>query len=72
MNEVVIGGIYRHFKGGLYKVLNMGRCSETEAEMVIYMKLYGDYSVWVRPLDMFVGTKAVDGVDVKRFEHVTP
>ena len=28
--------------------------SETQQEMVIYRKLYGDGSLWVRPKDMFL------------------
>lgn len=68
--EIVINGIYRHFKGGLYKVINLAFHSETEETMVLYMKLYEDYSLWVRPLDLFQGEKLVDGVAVKRFERM--
>jgi len=71
MNEdVTIGGIYRHFKGNQYKVLHLAKHSETEALMVVYQKLYGDHNIWVRPLDMFLDYKEVDGKLVKRFEAV--
>ncbi len=71
MDEVAVGGIYKHFKGNLYKVLNIGIHSETEEQMVVYMKLYDDYSVWVRPYSMFVDMKSVDGTDVKRFTLIS-
>ena len=52
--EVVVGGIYKHFKGNLYKVLYIGYDSETTDKLVIYESLYDDHKVWVRPYDMFI------------------
>ena len=69
--SLIIGGIYRHFKGNLYKVLHIAKHSETEALMVVYQKLYGDHDIWVRPLEMFLDYKEVDGNLVKRFEEVS-
>ena len=46
-------GKYRHYKGKDYEVLGVARHSETEEQMVVYRCLYGDYSLWVRPLTMF-------------------
>lgn len=68
--SIIFGGIYRHFKGNLYKVLHVAKHSETEEPMVVYQKLYGDHDIWVRPLDMFLDYKEVDGKMVKRFEEV--
>jgi len=45
-------GIYKHYKGNLYQVLGVARHSETEEAHVVYKTLYGDYSLWVRPLTM--------------------
>lgn len=63
-------GLYKHYKGNLYQVLGLCRHSETFAEMVVYRKLYDDYSLWVRPLDMFTSKLIDNGVEVDRFQFI--
>jgi len=64
-------GKYKHFKGGEYEVLFVGKHSETLEDMVIYRPLYGEGGIWVRPLEMFLGTKTLeDGTVVQRFKKV--
>lgn len=63
-------GIYRHYKGSKYEVLDIARHSETEEWMVVYKTLYGDFSTWVRPYEMFVEEVEIDGKMVPRFEYV--
>lgn len=63
-------GRYRHYKGNEYLVIDIARHSETEEEMVVYRKQYGDHSLWVRPLDMFLENVPVDGRMVPRFERI--
>ena len=46
-------GIYRHFKGNLYKVTGVAIHTETSEEFVVYRALYGDYTLLVRPIAMF-------------------
>lgn len=66
----VVPGIYRHYKGNLYQVLHTARHSETEETLVVYRCLYGEYGVWVRPIEMFNETVTVDGRQVPRFELI--
>ena len=54
MRKIKINGIYKHFKGHYYIVVDVGKYSETEEEVVIYRQLYGDGSLWVRPIDLFL------------------
>lgn len=68
----LVKGIYRHYKGNLYEVLGVAQHSETLEYLVIYKTLYGDFSTWVRPLDMFQESVENDGQQVARFEFVEP
>ncbi len=47
-------GNYRHYKGGEYEVLFVGRHSETLEELVIYQDRNNKELVWARPLSMFI------------------
>jgi hypothetical protein len=63
-------GLYRHYKGGLYRVLGTVRHSETLAPMTLYQALYGQQGLWVRPAEMFSETVRVDGAVRARFERI--
>lgn len=59
MDELVIHGIYRHYKGDYYIVEGTATHSETGEELVIYRGLYegdkfGQYHLCARPKDMFL------------------
>ncbi|WP_296283320.1 DUF1653 domain-containing protein [uncultured Acinetobacter sp.] len=64
-------GIYKHYKGNLYQVLHVATHSETEEKVVVYQCLYDDYSIWVRPFDMFVEQVQLENGEMKpRFEFL--
>ena len=70
MKEVIKNGIYRHFKGNEYQVLDIGYDCETTEEVVIYKALYGDGKVWIRRKTDFCSTVERDGKVFERFEFI--
>lgn len=63
-------GLYRHYKGQLYEVIDTVRHSETLEPMTLYRALYGERGLWVRPAAMFQAHITVDGVLQPRFARV--
>ncbi len=51
---IKLKSIYKHFKGNLYYVEDLAKNSEDEKLYVVYRQLYGDNSLWIRPLYMFL------------------
>lgn len=68
--ESIKPGRYRHFKGKEYEVLGIARHSETQEELVVYRALYGDFSLWVRPVSMWNETVERDGKTFRRFTYI--
>ncbi|SDZ96127.1 MULTISPECIES: DUF1653 domain-containing protein [Acidovorax] len=62
-------GLYRHYKGMLYQVIDTVRHSETLEPMTLYRALYGQRGLWVRPAAMFLENVSVDGQLRPRFER---
>ncbi len=65
MRELKIKGIYKHFKGDYYLVEDIASDSETKEKFVVYRRLYGDGSLWIRPIAMFLSE-----VDHKKYPNV--
>ena len=65
--EIKIKGVYKHFKGDKYIVEDIAINSETLEKMVVYIALYGDNTLYVRPYEMFVEKVNKNGQEY-RFE----
>lgn len=65
MNRIKINGIYKHFKGDYYLLVDVAKHSETGEDYVVYRKLYEDCALWVRPLEMFL-----EEVDHEKYPEV--
>jgi hypothetical protein len=57
-NTELTPGLYRHFKGGLYKVLGVAEDTETGDRSVVYIPQAGAYAglLRIRALSMFLDT----------------
>ena len=56
----VVSGVYKHYKGGKYKVVTLATHSETDEPVVVYKSLlFGN--VHVRPLSMWFDTVEATG-----------
>ena len=63
-------GIYRHFKGNLYRLIGVASHSETLEPMVVYQALYGEQGLWVRPATMWTEPVNKDGYCGPRFTFI--
>lgn len=72
MNNNLVLGKYRHYKGKDYEVIAVATHSETQEQLVVYRLLYGDFSYWIRPLAMFSEQVIIDGVSQPRFQFISP
>lgn len=63
--EIKKNGIYKHFKGDYYLVLDVAIHSETDEKLVIYRALYGESILYARPYDMFTSK-----VDKEKYPNV--
>ncbi len=63
-------GIYRHYKGGEYRIISEVKNSETKEEMVIYQDINDEKKNWARPKEMFLEEVEVEGVKKPRFEFI--
>lgn len=64
--KIKIKGIYKHFKGKYYLVEDLALGSEDNLQYVIYRALYGNQTLYIRPLTMFLSK-----VDKEKYPNIT-
>ena len=66
--------VFRHFKGNLYRIITMGKDSNTLKDLVVYQGEYSNKPCWIREETEFfslVNTKKYPNVTQKyRFEKI--
>ena len=74
MAQPVAGELYKHFKGGLYRIVTIAQHTETEEGLVIYRSEDDPSKVWARPVVNFLSpvdrVKYPDATQEMRFEKV--
>lgn len=71
-SEIVPGAIYQHYKGKHYRVIGVGKHSESLEDVVLYEALYDNPlgRLWCRPAVMWSQLVEVDGSKVPRFKFL--
>lgn len=73
MRELTLKNNYRHFKGVVYKVLEIAKDCETMEEYVVYQSLETNI-IWIRKLEVFLSEvdreKYPDVKQLYRFEEI--
>lgn len=71
-NQIIPGAIYQHFKGKSYRVIGIGKHSETLEDVVIYEALYDNPlgRLWCRPISMWSELVEYQGQKVPRFKFL--
>lgn len=66
-------GIYKHYKGNLYRVIGFGKHSETLEDLVFYEALYDNpkSKFWIRPMKMFDDEINTSEGIVRRFVFIS-
>jgi len=63
--EIILKGIYKHFKGDYYIVEDVAIHSETKEKYVVYRGLYGNNPLYIRPYEMFISK-----VDKQKYPNI--
>ena len=54
----------------MYRVIGIGKHSETLETLIVYQALYGNNDIWCRPISMWNDDIDIDGKIVKRFQLI--
>lgn len=65
-------GLYRHYKGQNYRLIDLCKHSETLEDMVLYQAQHGEKCLWVRPAGMWSEQVTYEGRQQPRFVLLVP
>ena len=76
MKQQLKPGVYKHYKGGFYKILGVARHENTDEELAVYRELSrgletGEGPLFVRPVDQFFEEVEYRGKTTLRFQYVS-
>lgn len=76
MSERINAGIYRHYKGGIFKVVAVAKMDDSNEEYVVFHSVYqgierGEGGWWIRRKEEFNEEVEYRGRTVPRFKFVS-
>ncbi len=76
MKQHLKQGVYKHFKGGFYKMIGIARHEETDEELVVYCEISrgletGEGPLWVQSRSRFTEEVEYRGKVAPRFQYVS-
>ena len=71
-SKLITTGLWKHYKGSIYRVTGFGRHTETWEPYVVYHSIQNKLELWIRPMKMFLETVEVGDHVIPRFKKVIP
>lgn len=76
MRERITPGIYRHYKGAIFKVMAVAKMDDTNDQYVVFHSVYqglerGEGGWWIRRTEEFLEEVEYKGKVVPRFRFVS-
>ncbi|MGZ3769211.1 MAG: DUF1653 domain-containing protein [Bdellovibrio sp.] len=71
-NSIIPGAIYQHYKGKHYRVIGVGKHSESLEDVILYEALYDNPlgRLWCRPVNMWSQLVDLNGEKIPRFKFL--
>lgn len=69
MPKTLTPGVYKHYKGKLYRVIGVATHSETNQRYAIYYPHDEPEQLWMRPEGMFTELINCEGETIPRFNY---
>lgn len=63
-------GLYQHYKGKFYDVVDIAKHADTQEEMIVYCAMYGKFETLINSKKEFEKIVAVDGKNAPRFRFI--